>query len=1034
MSEFLEKEITSKIDFDNAIVQYLNDNKIDTELIDGSVQLQKDMFDDGAIDSHWTAVPGAGSITEANNKITIIKNGYLHTTRALYLNYTFKYSFKVTAITAGAVYAIYSWAYPAFPTNYITRMWQSSAGNIYITYVVGVNTYYWDGINLTWGTAVAVAYAGAVNTLYKFKMVKDSLNYTMTLYNSADTLLITAIIPVSVIGGGYNNFLLIGDIASPGPDTFTIEISDLLGLYSRKNIGIITNIADLTRTPLREGKLTEDIDANLYDVDYGRINYSTNFAIRANSAYNELGQGFKLPREGIIGKIRIFGGKSGTIETGKKVWAEIWSDDGTGKPGQIYKGYKSQLKEANDIVAQMYYLEFEFNSSGKVLANTQYHLILNGDYAFDIANCILVGVDNTAASYPDGRLSNFDGVTWNFYAPTDDMIFGIQLKKTNLISRSIGYSIWEAYKTLKEKADFEGYSQYGQYQDTASEPGSILIANIVGVYHIQGYNQNTIDIGQVPTEYLTLSAIHYKPEIGTTNIKYYAHYSDDNIIYYNKIGEIMQTWWCKLESLSNVIYPEWGYSWLAVGGAPTFVACKFGNGIYIDADTEYLVLYVPNLFITMHLGSIEMWIKPDAGVFADTRVLIDSRKSAPADITGIYVYYEAGTTVLHAQIWSNGVVKIDLSYDTAHAADQLIHVGITWNDNGGGDTIMKLYTDNVLRDSDTVWVGVVGMDNDMIIGNDKDLTANCHAHCVIDNIKVYYGEKANFNDKETEDTLNAEVTMTNGSGDLTTWGKHRYWKIREMLFTTDTAITPKIYSITVDAFSPLKGISLRDKIEKYRYIKMRYALMTDNPEDTPVLNSYLFRFREAYELFIKKVVYKISSSGIRASMSLTSKGVGYMAKLAYGQAYRTSVYDIAAANTWYNLNLDGGNNDLVNILHDVGVNPDRISVVYAGVYRIKYTVAYKDTGGVISHGSARLTKNDVSEIMGSYSISLLPTAQTYDHTYTEKEVIVTLAAGDFITLQVGSGDAGVDVGQINDGTSPDPTTFISSIVTIEKIG
>ena len=144
--------------------------------------------------------------------------------------------------------------------------------------------------------------------------------------------------------------------------------------------------------------------------------------------------------------------------------------------------------------------------------------------------------------------------------------------------------------------------------------------------------------------------------------------------------------------------------------------------------------------------------------------------------------------------------------------------------------------------------------------------------------------------------------------------------------------------------------------------------------------------------------------GIDSSAVTTSIDYRLKATLAYGQAYRTSTFTVTNVSTWYDIDLDAGDNDKVNITHSTVTNPARITVTNAGVYRISTHVSFVRTSAVTA-GSTRLYKNNTSEIVGSFAPAINAFTSTYvlsiDHT-----IITSLAANDYITLQFAGSDAG----------------------------
>jgi len=158
-------------------------------------------------------------------------------------------------------------------------------------------------------------------------------------------------------------------------------------------------------------------------------------------------------------------------------------------------------------------------------------------------------------------------------------------------------------------------------------------------------------------------------------------------------------------------------------------------------------------------------------------------------------------------------------------------------------------------------------------------------------------------------------------------------------------------------------------------------------------------------------------------------------KAAYGRAYRTTDFSFAAAGTWYDLELDGGNSNLKNVSHSTTTTPDRITVTYAGTYRITYMVRYKwPTAG--TGGYARLRVNTEEGAAGGEIAGSFGQTSTAGANYTTQlthEVLVSLAANDFVTLQVGGSNAGGLVSYYDDANIADPTTWTTAYLLIEKI-
>jgi hypothetical protein len=145
-------------------------------------------------------------------------------------------------------------------------------------------------------------------------------------------------------------------------------------------------------------------------------------------------------------------------------------------------------------------------------------------------------------------------------------------------------------------------------------------------------------------------------------------------------------------------------------------------------------------------------------------------------------------------------------------------------------------------------------------------------------------------------------------------------------------------------------------------------------------------------------------------------GGGGSATPVTGRAWRSVSYSPAAVTTYYDLPLDGGNADLSGVTHSTSTNPERMTVSTAGKYLISYGVSTIYTpGGSTNYARVAINGTPVpasdswnSESNGSYSASL------------SRSVVVTLSAGDYVTLQV----------MKNAGTN----TFSNGVLSIASIG
>lgn len=154
---------------------------------------------------------------------------------------------------------------------------------------------------------------------------------------------------------------------------------------------------------------------------------------------------------------------------------------------------------------------------------------------------------------------------------------------------------------------------------------------------------------------------------------------------------------------------------------------------------------------------------------------------------------------------------------------------------------------------------------------------------------------------------------------------------------------------------------------------------------------------------------------------------------AYGGGYRTASYDLAAINTWYNLPLTGGSLPLYQVAHDSGgANPERIAVKIKGDYQVTYSTTWLRGVGA-HHAVARVVKNGTTEVPGSFMEGSQTSGDPNEtHTYT-KSTIVSLAADDYVTLQVGVNVAGTLINRYDDANLPDPNTGVLATLSVQLL-
>ena len=152
---------------------------------------------------------------------------------------------------------------------------------------------------------------------------------------------------------------------------------------------------------------------------------------------------------------------------------------------------------------------------------------------------------------------------------------------------------------------------------------------------------------------------------------------------------------------------------------------------------------------------------------------------------------------------------------------------------------------------------------------------------------------------------------------------------------------------------------------------------------------------------------------------------------ATGQAYRTTAYNLAALNTWYDIPLDGGNKNLVNVSHSTVTNPTRLTIDITDTFVFQYKVQML-VNGVPRQMVSRLLKNGGTEITGSFCEKSVSAANETVH--MDGFSVESMTATDYVTLQVGTnGLATNEVDVYNDGNLPNPTTTIYATLMAYKV-
>jgi hypothetical protein len=184
-------------------------------------------------------------------------------------------------------------------------------------------------------------------------------------------------------------------------------------------------------------------------------------ALRDAAARTKLAQGFQVSTaSGLCEFVDVK-----LIRTGAPVgnyWFTIEANSGgapTGTPLATSDKYNAGIV---NTVAQT--VRIPFRTPATLSTATQYHLVMQGDYAVSGANYIAWRADITAAAYANGSKSAFDGATWS-PDTDDDFIFSVYItRNSTALTMPTGYDQYALLGYVRNNAssDFKRFFQIGR--------------------------------------------------------------------------------------------------------------------------------------------------------------------------------------------------------------------------------------------------------------------------------------------------------------------------------------------------------------------------------------------------------------------------------------------------------------------------------------------------------------------------------------------------------------------------------------------
>jgi hypothetical protein len=162
------------------------------------------------------------------------------------------------------------------------------------------------------------------------------------------------------------------------------------------------------------GRIAKD-----YFLDVSHTTDNTQAAMRDDAARTKLAQGIQVATSKPLELVELKLSRTGTIPANAKVWCELWSDSG-GDPSALLAA--SQKMDATRYPTGADFWGFVFRNPATPALSTQYHLVLDADYAISATNH-LRWQGNTASGYANGVLKQFSGSAWSAHATVLDAVF-----------------------------------------------------------------------------------------------------------------------------------------------------------------------------------------------------------------------------------------------------------------------------------------------------------------------------------------------------------------------------------------------------------------------------------------------------------------------------------------------------------------------------------------------------------------------------------------------------------------------------------
>lgn len=204
---------------------------------------------------------------------------------------------------------------------------------------------------------------------------------------------------------------------------------------------------------------SDNLDA-YYPPGYQTYDYTFRYA----TANTQVGQGFIACTTGTCTKIRLWLKKVGS-PTGN-INVEIQTDSSGVPSGTAVSNGTSSNVDVSTLETTYGWIEFTFSTNPSLTAETQYHVVIQGDFTISTSNYVHWGSDDYDVIYSDGSMSVYDAVTWTADSNYDACF---EVYVTNGCKGDDNFALWDFSSKNMLMGSF-GTSLYKMDKDSTGTP------------------------------------------------------------------------------------------------------------------------------------------------------------------------------------------------------------------------------------------------------------------------------------------------------------------------------------------------------------------------------------------------------------------------------------------------------------------------------------------------------------------------------------------------------------------------------------